>query len=184
MRALIPGRLLPASLTPGGRVDAGEVGALGGEVAALLRAGALPSDAWERAAARRPRVSAAMATGRDPAVAEATAGARAAVRLAADIGAPPAEVLDRSVGALVEAAAARTAREAALAGPRASARLLGVLPLAGLALGFALGADPAGVLLDGGLGTVCLVAGVTLHLAGARWVAREVARARRSGDDP
>lgn len=174
LRGALPGRA---------RLDPGEVGALVGEAAALLRAGALPADAWAAAAARRPRVAAAMARGRDPAVAQATAGARAAVRLAADLGAPPADVLDRTVGALVESAAARTARDAALAGPRASARLLGVLPAAGLGLGFAMGADPLGVLLGGGLGTACLVAGVTLYAVGARWVGREVARASR-GDEP
>ena len=175
-------RLPPGLLTRARPVDGGEVGALVGEVAALLRAGALPADAWDQAAARRPLVAAAMARGRDPSVARATAGARAAAQLAQELGAPPADVLDRTVGALVEAAAAQTAREAALAGPRASARLLGALPLAGFALGVALGADPASVLLDGGPGTVCLVVGVVLYAVGARWVAREVARAQRDDD--
>lgn len=183
-----------AAAIPVRRRDEVDVGALVGEVAALLRTGLLPQEAWERACRRRPATARAMARAVrptasawwapgarvDPAVRAATDGTRAALRLAAEVGAPPADVLDQCVLALTEAAAAESARAAALAGPRSTARLLGVLPLVGAALGVGIGADPVAVFTDGAWGTGCLVVGLTLALAGHRWVARELSRARRA----
>lgn len=56
-----------------------------------------------------------------------------------------------------------------LAGPRATAHLLSALPLAGIGMGVALGADPVDFLTGTGTGLVCLVAGSALLLLGARW---------------
>ncbi len=75
----------------------------------------------------------------------------------------------------------RRAVEAELAGPRATAGLLAVLPGAGLLLATALGADPAAVLLETPLGLVCLVGGLALDGLGLLWTARMVARAGGSG---
>ncbi|GAA3509377.1 hypothetical protein [Georgenia daeguensis] len=97
-------------------------------------------------------------------------GAIAACRLTHELGAPLAEVLVRCADGLTEAGHARAARAVALAGPRATARLLGWLPVLGLVLGAGIGADPVGVLLGGGLGSACLLAGVVLMVAGRRWV--------------
>ncbi|MFH5824962.1 type II secretion protein F [Georgenia sp. AZ-5] len=108
---------------------------------------------------------------RDPARAAALAGTLAACRLTHESGAPLAQVLERCAEGITEAGHARAARAIALAGPRSTARLLGWLPLLGLALGVAVGADPLPVLLDGGLGTGCLLAGLALSVAGRRWVA-------------
>ncbi len=58
---------------------------------------------------------------------------------------------------------------AQLAGPRATAQLLSLLPLAGIAMGVALGADPIGFLTGTGAGLVCLAAGMTLVVVGRRW---------------
>jgi hypothetical protein len=71
----------------------------------------------------------------------------------------------------------RQALAAELAGPRATAGLLAVLPAVGLLLAAALGADPLQVLLHTPLGLVCLVAGVGLDALGVVWTTRLVARA-------
>jgi len=59
-----------------------------------------------------------------------------------------------------------------LAGSRASAALLAGLPLVGLGLGAALGADPLGVLLHTPAGAVCVAVGGTLEGLGLAWTGR------------
>jgi tight adherence protein B len=93
-------------------------------------------------------------------------------------------VLDDVVEATVAEDAARVARETALAGPRATARVLAWLPGAGVLLGYALGADPVGVLLSGGIGTVALLAAAVLVLVGRRWTTSLVRAARAAGEEP
>lgn len=73
--------------------------------------------------------------------------------------------------------AQRRALAAELAGPRATAALLAGLPLIGLLLAAALGADPLQVLLHTPLGLVCLVVGIGLDLLGVLWTSRLAARA-------
>ena len=75
----------------------------------------------------------------------------------------------------------RRAVEAELAGPRATAGLLAVLPLAGLLLATGLGADPVHVLLQTPLGLACLTGGLVLDALGLLWTGRLVARAGGSG---
>lgn len=88
-----------------------------------------------------------------------------------------------SVGRLEDAVRAQRAQELAvaaeLAGPRATAALLAGLPVAGLAMAAALGADPLHVLLRTALGGACLVAGTGLDLLGLWWTARIVEAAER-----
>ena len=66
---------------------------------------------------------------------------------------------------------------AQLAGPRATAVLLALLPLFGLAMGNALGANPLAVLVGTPLGQGCLVLGLLLEVAGLLWTARITRRA-------
>lgn len=66
----------------------------------------------------------------------------------------------------------RVEMEGQLAGPRATARLLSLLPLVGMGLGMMLGADPLGWLLATGPGRLCLAAGALLTAVGAWWTAR------------
>lgn len=66
---------------------------------------------------------------------------------------------------------------AQLAGPTATAYLLSALPLVGIAMGTALGADPAGFLLGSAPGRVALAAGVALVCAGVAWTRRITAAA-------
>ncbi|MGW0036764.1 type II secretion system F family protein [Gordonia sp. NPDC003376] len=58
---------------------------------------------------------------------------------------------------------------AGLAGPRATATVLAVLPLLGIALGQATGARPLQTLTGGGLGGILLVVGTALVAAGVIW---------------
>ena len=112
----------------------------------------------------------------------ATGRAQAVVcadRMAAELGAPLAPVLDTVAQALAADAEAEAELGAALAGPRASARLVGWLPVLGLALGAVVGADPVAVLTDGGFGTAAGVVGVLLLVAGRVWSRALVDRARR-----
>lgn len=64
-----------------------------------------------------------------------------------------------------------------LAGPRATARLLAVLPALGVLLATALGAAPLSFLVGTAFGRACLVLGVGLDVAGMVWTARLVRRA-------
>ena len=63
---------------------------------------------------------------------------------------------------------AETAAE--LSAARATGRLLAVLPLVGIGLGHAMGADVLGVLLGGTLGAVLMTAAVVLLATGVAWV--------------
>lgn len=73
---------------------------------------------------------------------------------------------------------ARRALDAELAGPRATAVLLAVLPAAGLGMAAGLGADPMHVLLHSRVGLVCLTLGLLLDGLGLFWTQRLVARVR------
>lgn len=103
--------------------------------------------------------------------------------LAADLGAPLAPCLLSVAESLAAAERERADREAALAGPRATARILMALPAVGVLAGSALGADPVGTLLDGGPGTAALCGGVVLLVAG-RWWSGLLVRAARSAGEP
>jgi tight adherence protein B len=96
----------------------------------------------------------------------------AAWAVSARTGAPLAGVLDRLVTGARADRAVRHAREAALAAPRASARLLAGLPLLGVLMAAGLGAKPMAFLLHEPAGEACLVVGVLLDLAALTWTAR------------
>ncbi|MGY1840103.1 MULTISPECIES: type II secretion system F family protein [unclassified Modestobacter] len=103
----------------------------------------------------------------------------AAVRLSGRTGCSLAAV----VGAVEDdlRARLRTASElrSAVAGPRASATVLAGLPVFGLLMGAGVGADPWRVLTTTTPGTVLLVLGVGLEVAGLAWSARLVGRVVR-----
>lgn len=75
-------------------------------------------------------------------------------------------------------AAQRRRVDAELAGPRATAALLAVLPGGGLLLAAGVGADPLHVLLETRFGLVCLVLGLGLDGLGLLWTDRLVRRVR------
>ncbi|OFT81576.1 hypothetical protein HMPREF3101_09830 [Corynebacterium sp. HMSC29G08] len=60
----------------------------------------------------------------------------------------------------------RAATDAALTGPKTTATMLSLLPLGGIAMGSAMGANPIGLLLGPGLGSVLLLVGTALVCGG------------------
>ena len=92
---------------------------------------------------------------------------------------------------LRERIAGRRELAAELAGVRATAGLLAVLPLLGLALGSALGGDPLDLMLHNTVGELCLAAGAGLSMVGIWWTGRLIGSVgqappvrRRSGFRP
>lgn len=157
-----------------------------------LRAGAHPADAAELAAAdAEPQAAGAMraisaaarldgdvdraldsARTGPPLLAAALDRLAKAWVLAGRHGLPLAEVLD-AVGRDLEQRA-RFARQvvARMAGPRASATVLALLPVVGVVLGEAMGARPLHLLAGTSGGQLLLVAGVGLLCAGVVWSTR------------
>jgi tight adherence protein B len=96
-------------------------------------------------------------------------------------GASTAELLDAVIAALQDAQETADARAAAIAGPKSSARLLQFLPVLGLVLGTAMGANPVAALLGGGAGTAALAAGLGLVALGRMWSGALIRAASRPG---
>lgn len=159
---------------------AGEVHAGRQPGEALLRAardsgGLADAQAAVLAAARfGGDVPGALATAARQPGAEGLLGLAACWRVAVDQGAGLAAGLDRLDGALRAERDQRADLRAQLAGARATAVMLAALPVLGLLLGTAMGADPLHVLLHTGAGLGCLVLGGLLEAAGLWWAARIV----------
>lgn len=98
----------------------------------------------------------------------------ACIEAAEASGSALADVLERLAAQLEADADAVAARSVALAGPRATAKVLSILPVAGLGLGMLMGADPFGILLSTPLGAACLGLGAALTVAGRWWSTRLV----------
>lgn len=141
-------------------------------LAADLRAGAHPPDAIFHAGF--------LASPGTPATLRAAAGSEPVRRLAAAwevaeaTGAGLAAVLDRLEADLAATRRRRARMAAEAAGASMTARLLAGLPLAGVAMGYALSADPLQMLLHTPAGAACCLAAVTLQAAGLRWSRRIV----------
>ncbi|MFF7948720.1 type II secretion system F family protein [Streptomyces griseorubiginosus] len=106
--------------------------------------------------------------------AEGLLGLAACWRVAVDQGAGLAAGLDRLEGALRAERDQRADLRAQLAGARSTAWMLAALPVLGLGLGAALGADPLRVLLHSGAGLGCLAVGGVLEGVGTWWAMRIV----------
>ncbi|MCX5559533.1 type II secretion system F family protein [Streptomyces sp. NBC_00038] len=162
-------------------------GALAGEV----RAGRQPGEALLRAArdsaglgeAQAVVLAAARFGGDVPGAltdvarqpgADGLVGLAACWRVAVDRGAGLAAGLDRLEGALRAERDQRADLRAQLAGSRSTAVMLAGLPVLGLLLGTALGADPLHVLLHTGPGLACLLIGGVLEGVGLWWAMRIV----------
>ena len=101
----------------------------------------------------------------------------AAWEVAEQSGAALAEVLEHVAAGLRSDDDARAEVVAALAPPRATAKMLACLPVFGLGLGVSMDAHPVDFLLRTDLGLMCLGAGVLLALLGVWWVERMAAAA-------
>ena len=151
-------------------------------LAADLTAGRPPVDALEGAAAISPDFTIAHAAARlggdvpgSLEVASESPGATglralaAAWRVAEESGAAFAALTERLADSLRADEAIHRQTEASLAGARSTARLLAALPLFGIALGYALGAQPLTFLTTTPPGYLCLFAGLTLTALGLHW---------------
>ncbi|MFF6997895.1 type II secretion system F family protein [Streptomyces sp. NPDC008313] len=162
-------------------------GALAGEV----RAGRQPGEALLRAAgdtgglgdAQALVLAAARFGGDVPGAlddaarqpgADGLLGLAACWGVAVDRGAGLAAGLDRLEGALRAERDQRADLRAQLAGSRSTAVMLAGLPVLGLLLGTAMGADPLHVLLHSGAGLGCLLVGGVLEALGLWWALRIV----------
>ncbi|MFI2372038.1 type II secretion system F family protein [Streptomyces sp. NPDC018833] len=161
---------LRAGLQPGQALlfGARATKALGEGEAAVLAAARFGGDVADalRAAARQPG-------------AEGLAGLAACWRVAVDSGAGLAAGLDRLEAALRAERDQREDLASQLAGAWSTVMLLALLPVAGLGMGWALGADPLAVLFHTSGGIACLVAGGLLEAAGLFWAGRIV----RAGEE-
>lgn len=151
------GRQPGEALLPAAR-DSGGLGDMQAAVLAAARFGGDVPDALT-AAARQPG-------------AEGLRGLAACWRVAVDQGAGLAAGVDRLEAALRAERDQRADLRAQLAGARATAVLLAGLPVVGLALGAALGADPLHILLHTSSGLICLAAGGVLEGLGLWWALR------------
>ncbi|KAA6215521.1 hypothetical protein CP973_38215 [Streptomyces albofaciens JCM 4342] len=112
--------------------------------------------------------------------AEGLAGVAACWQVAVDGGAGLAAGLERIASGLRARRDQRDDLRAQLAGPRATALMLALLPAGGVALGSALGADPLRVLLHTPAGWACLLVGGLLEWCGVAWTARIIRAAEGS----
>ena len=116
-------------------------------------------------------LSTAMCAVRHPGL-SGTFGRLAAVWRLSDVGVPLADLLDTLEGELRAHRRATERAAAQLAWARTTARLLAGLPLVGLLLGFALGADPLRIILHTLPGEACAAAALVLQSAGLLWAER------------
>jgi tight adherence protein B len=100
-------------------------------------------------------------------------------QVGADSGAGLAAAVARLAASARSAEDVRVDLEGQLAGPRASARMLAVLPFVGIGFGMMLGSDPLAWLLTSVPGRLCLLAGVTLTALGTWWTGRIARRVER-----
>ncbi|MFE9366898.1 type II secretion system F family protein [Streptomyces sp. NPDC006978] len=159
-----PGQaLLAAARNTGASGDARNAEALGAGESAVLAAARFGGDVAGalREASAGPGL-------------EGLAGMAACWRVAVNGGAGLAAGLARLESALRGERRRREESRAQLAGAWSTVVLLALLPVVGLGLGAALGADPLGVLLHSPGGLVCLAAGGLLEAAGLFWASRIV----------
>lgn len=159
-------------------------------IGSLVAVGHIPAMAVRIAADETPvlaPVAAAQRVGSDVAAALRAAGSlpgsQGLVRLAQawEVGERTGAPLGTALAAVADAV--RRDHEvghvvmAELAGPKASGQVLAVLPIVGLATGFAMGGEPLEFFTTGIIGPACLVLGTALACLGVAWTERLVARA-------
>ncbi len=93
-------------------------------------------------------------------------------RLAERTGAPAADLVERIEADARTAERAAASATAQAAGAQATALLLAGLPIGGIGLGVAIGADPVRVLFHTPVGAACAIVAVLLQSAGLLWADR------------
>lgn len=182
----IPARVRPSRPVGAGRpavrgIRHDRVGALTA-LAAELRAGAPPQRALLAGGRTWPRARDAASRGADIAMAleeDGDASLAACWRVAERSGAGLARSVERLAAAERDADEVRGQLRAQLAAPRSSARVLATLPLIGIAMGAALGAEPIAWLAGTPAGRACALLAIALTVAGLAWIARIAASVER-----
>lgn len=121
------------------------------------------------------------------AAAQALRGMLIATQVATQVGAPLAEILNRVADGIAATLEAAAKRHTAQVGPKATARLLGVLPLAALGMAQFIGVDVLDMAFRGGINTWVFVIGLGLMVVGNLWSTAMIRRAMGSstpGLDP
>jgi tight adherence protein B len=163
-------------------------------LAAQLRVGQVPSEALaaaaEDCAVLRPAKDAQDLGGdvtrvwrsqaRRPGYAGLTELARA-WQVSSRSGAPMSAVLEQVADGLAADQSLRALVAGELSAPRATGKVMAVLPGCGVGLGYLLGGEPVGWLLAGPLGWGCLLGGVVLACLGVLWIEVLADRAGSSG---
>jgi tight adherence protein B len=98
--------------------------------------------------------------------------------VAAESGAPLATTLERAAESIRALADADRQVELALAGPVSTARVVALLPFAGVAMALLIGADPVGVVLGTVPGAVAALLGIGAIVVGVGWNRRLITLAR------
>ena len=164
-----------------------------GVLASQVRVGRVPAEALSSAAEDCPVLadaSRAQDLGGDVTVVWRDASSRPGQRgledlarawsVSSNTGAPLAHGLEQVVDALTADVALRAVVAGELSAPRATGKIMAVLPLCGLGMGYLLGGDPLDFLLSNPYGWGCLVVGVGLAAAGVLWID---ALSRRAGEE-
>lgn len=189
----------PSAATPGRgprgrprpvRAGALEVARMIEQLATVISTGSSQRGAWRAVAGSLPEgelaeLARAVAAGADPrragpsrlAGTELISTLAAALTICERTGAPTAGVLQNLADALRDLHDASLARRTAFAGPRSTARILLVLPAAGLALGMLLGGDPLRLLISSPIGNLLAAVGGAATVIGWWWMRRLVRRA-------
>lgn len=154
-------------------------------LALLQRAGMIPTVALREAASGNQCLGSAAAAGRlgiditgaleKESRAPGREGLRslvAAWQVSERTGAPIAEVIGRVADTLRQDQQVRAAVDAEMSAARISGRIMACLPIFGIALGSAVGANPLGFLTTHWAGEMLVLAGVLLSVAGIAWTER------------
>jgi len=151
-------------------------------VAAASRSGAGASEAWgEWGAGITTNDAGVPLLGREDPLARDVI---AAARLAHGSGVPLADLVSSLARVEAVRESARLAVTVAMAGPRASARVLGWLPVAGLALGAIVEPRTIAVLVATPFGWGLVAVAVTLTAIGRRWMTALLRTASIAGEVP
>lgn len=145
------------------------------KVSALVRAGLSARDAWLQVGEGEEGVPYGVASSVLKQAGEHARMVTAACDVSYELGAPLSEVLDALAQNFDDIESIQKARRVAGAGPALSAKILNLLPLLALLAVFIMGINPFPVLVDGGVGSLCAVVGLSFLGAG-RWVSLRLIR--------
>lgn len=101
-------------------------------------------------------------------------------QVSSSTGAPMAPALEEVASGLASDESLRSVVSAELAAPRSTGKVMAVLPLLGIGLGYLLGGRPLEWLVASPIGWACLLLGLLLAAGGVLWIER-LARAAAAG---